>query len=172
MVDLTRTRTREQEPIDEGGYEYALRGRTEALQRGMNGQIVVRDSDREWELNRQGFLKFYLLGDKYPETALQDWWVFVHDVRKTSGKHRHQGGLVLFVLEGRGATEVNGEIIEWEKGDCVLLPLHPDGVEHVHYNRGTEPAKWIAFVHVPAFDFVASEMVQTDINPNFQNRAR
>jgi quercetin dioxygenase-like cupin family protein len=168
MVDLTRTRTREQEPSAEGAYDFALRNRREAMDRGMNGQVVVRDTDREWELNRQGFMKYHLMGTKYPETALNDWMVFVHDVRNTSGKHRHQGGLVLFILEGRGATEVNGEVIEWEKGDCVLLPLHPDGVDHVHYSRGTEPAKWVAFIHIPAWDFVASEMVQTAINPAFK----
>src|SRR5262249_36139547 len=106
MADLTRTRTREQEPVNEGGYEYSVRTTGEARERGLNGQVVVKDSDREWELNRQGFLKFYLLANKYPDTVLNDWWVFVHDVRKTSGKHRHQGGLVLFILEGRGATEV------------------------------------------------------------------
>ncbi len=168
MADLTRTRMREQEPAQESNYEFALRNRSEAMERGTNGKIVVKDSELEWELNRQGFLKYYLMGSKYPETALNDWMVFVHDVRHASGKHRHQGGLVLFILEGQGATEVNGEIIEWEKGDCVLLPLHPEGVDHVHFSRGTEPAKWLAFIHIPTWDYVASEMVQTRVNPSFK----
>lgn len=168
MADLTRTRSREQEATPEGNYDFALRNRAEFVARGTNGQIVIRDSEREWELNRQGFIKYFLMGTKYPEPALNDWMVFVHDVKKESGKHRHQGGLVLFILEGRGATEVNGEVIEWEKGDCVLLPLHPDGVDHKHFNRGNEPAKWLAFIHIPTWDHLASEMTQTEINPGFR----
>jgi mannose-6-phosphate isomerase-like protein (cupin superfamily) len=168
MVDLTRTKTREQEAAPASYYDIALKNRSDFVERGMNGQIVRRDSDIEFESGRQGVLKYYLMGTNIPEAALQDWMVFVHDVKKESGKHRHQGGLVLFILEGRGATEVNGEVIEWEKGDCVLLPLHPDGVDHKHFNRGAEPAKWLAFLHIPTWDNLASEMTQTEINPDFK----
>jgi len=73
-----------------------------------------------------------------------------------------------FIIEGRGATECNGEIIEWEKGDCVLLPFDPDGVEHAHYNYGSEPAKWLALIYWPLWDYVASELVQTRVNENFK----
>jgi len=168
MVDATRTRMRDPEPAAESNYGYCMRRTNENLQRGLNGQIVMKESELEWETNQQGFLKYYLMGDKNPAAALHDWQVFVHDIRKGSGKHRHQGGLVLFILEGQGATECNGEIIEWEKGDCVLLPLHPDGIEHAHYSRGTEPAKWLAFIHWPVWDYVASELVQTRVNTNFK----
>jgi quercetin dioxygenase-like cupin family protein len=168
MAEMTRTRTREPEPGKESNYEFCMRTTNENLERGLNGKIVMRESELDWETNRQGFLKYYLMGSKNPEAALHSWMVFVHDVRKGSGKHIHQGGLVLFILEGRGATECNGEIIEWEKGDCVLLPFHPDGVEHAHYNRGTEPAKWLAMIYFPIWDFVASEMTQTRVNENFR----
>lgn len=171
MSDLTRTKSREMEPAPGLGYDFALKSRAEFVELGMNGKILVRDTDRDWEINRQGSLKYYLMGIKFPETVLQDWMVFVHDVKKQSGKHRHQGGLVLFILEGRGATEVNGEIVEWEKGDCMLLPLHPDGVEHRHFNRGSEPAKWLAFIYMPTWNHLASEMTQTEINPGFQKQS-
>jgi len=172
MENLTRTKSREQEAAPMLNYDFSFKNRSDFVARGMNGQIVRKDSEIEWELNRQGFLKYYLMGTNIPGTALQDWMVFVHDVKKVSGKHRHQGGLVLFIIEGRGATEVNGEIIEWEKGDCVLLPLHPDGVDHKHFNRGSEPAKWLAFIHIPTFNHLAAEMTQTEINPDFLTSSR
>ena len=168
MADLTRTQTREQEACPGLKYDTAYKSRGDFVDHGMTGQIVVKDSDREWELSRQGFLKWYILEKEYPETVLNDWWVFIHDIKKQSGKHRHQGGLVLFIIEGRGATEVNGEIFEWEKGDCVLLPMHPDGIEHKHYNRGTEPAKWLAFIHIPTWNHVCSELTQIEISQAFQ----
>lgn len=167
MVDLTRTRTREQEAAPGLKYDVAYQKRGDFIEHGMTGQIVIRDSDREWELARQGYLKWYILEHEYPETVLNDWWVFVHDIKKVSGKHRHQGGLVLFIIEGRGATELNGELIEWEEGDCVLLPMHPEGCEHKHYNYGGEPAKWLAFIHIPSWDHVASELVQLEVNQDF-----
>ena len=164
MADVMRTGTKEREasPGLKYGYEYCYSQRGEFVERGKNGIVVIKDSDREWETSRQGCLKFYMLDRQYPGTVLTDWWVFVHDIKKQSGKHRHQGGLVLFVLEGKGATECNGEIIEWEEGDCILLPFHPDGIEHRHFNRGTEPAKWLAFIHLPTFDHVASELSQIE----------
>ncbi len=167
MAEEVRTREREREALPGGEYERALEEVAAFIERGKNGTITVKDDDREWELCRQGVVKFYLVKDEYPDTVLQDWFVFAHDIKKQSGKHRHQGGLVLFVLEGEGATEVNGEMIEWEEGDCILLPLHPDGVEHVHFNRGTGTAKWLAFIYEPTFNHVASELTQTAVYTGF-----
>lgn len=172
MVDATRTRTKEREAGPRLKYDYCYSQREEFAERGKNGVIVIKDSDREWETSRQGYLKFYLVDSQYPGTALTDWWVFVHDIKKQSGKHRHQGGLVLFVLEGKGATECNGEMIEWEEGDCILLPFHPDGIEHRHFNRGTEPAKWLAFIHLPTWNHVAAEMTQLEEMQSFRQDSR
>ena len=170
MADLTKTRSREQEASPGLKYDACYQKRADFVEHSMTGKIVIKDSDREWELSRQGYLKWYILEDEFPETVLNEWWVFVHDIKKESGKHRHQGGLVLFILEGRGATEVNDELIEWEKGDCVLLPMHPDRCVHKHYNYGGEPAKWLAFIYIPAWNHVASELVQLEINEDFQNQ--
>jgi mannose-6-phosphate isomerase-like protein (cupin superfamily) len=170
MADATRNRLREREPTPSLKYDLILGQREEFMQHAMTGQIVVREDEREWETNRQGFCKYILLDSNFPETVLQDWWVFLHDIRKQSGKHRHQGGLVIFVLEGEGATSVNGEMIDWETGDCLLLPFHPDGVDHQHFNRGNGTAKWLAFIHLPTWNHSASEMTQTQIGQEFKDK--
>ena len=169
MAEQEQERIRERETLPGAMYEWAYAQRGEFVERGKNGTIVVKSTDRDWEVNRQARAKLYLFSDYYPDTVLQDWWVFIHDVAKQSGKHRHQGGLVLFVIEGEGSTEVNGELIDWEEGDCILLPLHPEGIDHVHFNRGGEGAKaqWLAFIHLPTFDHVGSELTQTAINPTY-----
>ena len=168
MANQELERVRERETIPGASYERAYSRRAAFIELGKNGVVVIKESDRDWEIARQGHLKFYLLPWAYPETVLHNWYVFVHDVRKETGKHRHQGGLVLFVLSGQGATEVNGEVVEWEEGDCILLPLSPEGVEHVHFNRGETPAMWLAFIYRPMFDHVASELTQTKVSPQFQ----
>lgn len=168
MAEQEQTRIREREAIPGAVYEKCYAERASFIELGKNGSIVVKYTDRDWELCRQGNIKPYVMGDIYPDTVLQDWWVFVHDIRKQSGKHRHQGGLVLFVIAGEGATEVNGERIEWEEGDLILLPLHPEGIEHVHFNRGDGTAQWLAFIYLPTFNHVSSELTQAAIAPDYQ----
>ena len=170
MSEKQKVRTRERETVPGSKYEAIYDQRAEFVERQKNGTIVVHEADRDWEIARQGHLKFYLLPWAHPDTVLHEWFVFVHDVKKQSGKHRHQGGLVLFVIEGLGATEVNGELVEWEEGDCILLPLHPDGIEHVHFNRGSGDAKWLAFIYEPVFHHVASELTQTAVMDEFTQK--
>ena len=170
IADLTRTKSRELGPGPGLGYDHMYKYRGDFVEHQANGKIVIKDTDRNWELARQGYMKTYLLDKDFKDTALLDWWVFIHDIKKVSGKHRHQGGLALFIITGHGATEVNGEIIEWREGDCVMLPMDPRGLEHKHWNYGTEPAQWLAFVYLPFFDHVASELQQIEISPEFQAR--
>ena len=109
------------------------------------------------------------LGLNVPDTPLQDWIVFTHEIRTASGKHKHQGGLVIYVIEGKGYSEVDGERVDWEAGDVVLLPLRPGGVEHQHFNLDPDkPAVWIAFIRRAIQEFVASELQQTQVSKEFQ----
>jgi gentisate 1,2-dioxygenase len=76
---------------------------------------------------------------------------------------------VIYILEGEGWSEVDGERHDWEAGDLLLLPLKPGGVEHKHYNRYEDkPAKWIAFISGALFEWGASEMVQLENHPDFK----
>lgn len=167
MSERIGTRSREREPIKSMPYEKLMASREEYVQRQSTGVLLVKDSDREWELCRQGYVRFFLDTVTHPETALQDWCVFDFDVRKQSGTHRHQGGLVIMAIEGKGATEVDGELIEWEAGDLILLPIKPKGCTHRHFQRGDAPAKWLAFLYIPQWDHCGSEMTQVELNPEF-----
>src|SRR5262245_3953454 len=85
--------------------------------RAFSGRIVIRDEDQPWELSRQGRLKFFLCREADTGSALNDWEVFIHDIETHSGAHRHQGGLVIYAIEGSGWTEMDGVRVEWEAGD-------------------------------------------------------
>ena len=169
MADIERTRTREREPADKTPYDMFMRLRQEFHDRQSTGQIVVRLDDRERHTTRQGQLLYYLNSDIYKNTPLQDWRVFSHDLKTQSGKHRHQGGLVIYVITGKGYSVVDGERIDWQAGDLLLLPIKPGGVEHQHFNinPGSE-CRWIAFSYMPFFDHVASEFTQTEVSPLFK----
>ena len=112
--------------------------------------LVVHAKDRPSELGQQGFLKFLLVHAAYPDSPLEDWIVFEQDIVTKSGRHRHQGGVAIFVLEGTGYTVVDGVRHDWAAGDLVVLPLKPEGVEHQHFNTTPDGnAKWLAFIHIP-----------------------
>ena len=170
MAESERTRTRERETPALDSYEKQLRARKEFQDRQIMGPVVIRSTDREFQLTRQAHLKYYLDPTSFKDTPLQDWLVFINDVKKHSGKHRHQGGLVIYVIEGRGYSIVDDERVEWEAGDLLLLPIKPNGVVHQHFNHAPgEPCLWIAFIYMPIMDSVSMEMTQIEAMPEFRD---
>jgi gentisate 1,2-dioxygenase len=61
-----------------------------------------------------------------------------------SGKQRHQGNQVVYFLEGKGHTVLNGVSYPWEAGDFFMLPLRRDGVVFQHFNDS--PDQRVRFV--------------------------
>lgn len=168
MHDSERTREREREQPPLSSYELAIAHDKEFAERQRMGRVVLRLEDCPQQLTRQGLLRFYLSPFVIHDTPLRDWSVFTHEIRTKSGKHRHQGGIIIFVLDGKGHSVVDGERVDWEKGDLVLLPLRPDGVEHQHFNDDpAKPSTWMAFVHFPMRDFVASELTQLEVSGDY-----
>ena len=169
MAEIERTRERERPPLSDNPYERVMRQRAAMLERNKTGPIVVRKAERPLQQARQGKLRYYLEPITHPETPLQMWRVFTHEIKTKSGKHRHQGGLVIYVLEGKGYSIVEGERLDWEKGDLVLLPLHPNEVEHQHFNLDPEkPSVWCAFIHLPIQEYLASDLQQMENSPDFK----
>jgi hypothetical protein len=168
MAEIERTRVREKEAPVLGDYELAIKSMHENAERNLTGRVVCRLDDCKQTLTRQGRLRYYL-GFSITDTPLRDWVVFTHEIRTASGKHRHQGGLIIYVIEGAGYSVVDGERVDWEKGDLVLLPLREKGVEHQHFNVNPEkPAVWMAFIRRTLQDYVASEITQTEVSPEYK----
>jgi hypothetical protein len=167
-LDLERTRTPEPEAEPADCYEQCLRTRDAFVRRGYEAKVVIRSEDRPWQMTRQARLKFMLMPQMFDDSVLSEWWVFLEDIHTHSGKHRHQGGLVIFVLEGRGHTVVDGVRHDWEAGDLILLPLKPDGVEHQHFNADPQAGcRWLAFVYTPYWNLTAAEMAQVEVSPDW-----
>ncbi|HEY7064588.1 MAG TPA: cupin domain-containing protein [Chloroflexota bacterium] len=169
MAQANRMRVREREPGPRDTYEESVRYLLELRERAFKGQVVIKGREQAWEQSRQGRLRYYICRETNTPAAVLNWNVFIHDIHTHSGKHRHQGGLVIYVLEGEGYTEVNGERIEWEAGDLLLLPIVPGGVEHKHFNRKPgQNAKWIAFIYRPYGDETGSYLEQKEVSPDFR----
>ncbi len=168
-IEKTGIREREREAAPGDVYEMVLYQRKKFVEHQLMGKVLVRDRDRDWEITQQGRLKYYLQPHTFKDPVLVDWQVFKHDVRIHSGKHTHQGGLVIFVLEGKGYTTIGGVRYDWEAGDLILLPTQPGGVEHQHFNLDPgKPCKWIAFIYWPYWDALGSEMTQGELSPDYK----
>lgn len=170
MAERVKVREREKESTLSDTYEMVLYQRRKFAEQQMTGKVVIRDSDREWEACKNGRVKYFLQPFSFDDHALRDWFVFAHDIRKHSGMHKHQGGsVVIYVIEGKGYTVVDGARYDWEEGDLLLLPHKPGGVEHQHFN--SEPGKgckWIAFIYLPYHNMLASVTTQLELSPEYR----
>ncbi len=166
--EITRSKEAEAKTVNlyEGNMAYYA-----ARRAIVEGKVVIKGKELPWETTRQAILKFYLHHD-VKDAAVADWLFFLQDIRNISGKHRHQGGLCLYVVEGTGWTTVDGVRHDWEEGDLILLPVKPEGVVHQHFNAhpGT-PCKWLAMIYLPFVNSFGAELEQKENAPDYKGHA-
>ncbi|HBA39376.1 MAG: hypothetical protein A2W10_05745 [Deltaproteobacteria bacterium RBG_16_55_12] len=138
--------------------------RDEYRRQSETGLKVVCGPDLPWERNRQGIMKWYLHPGKR-DTAIRSLVVYVQEIPPggKSGRQRCPGGLVYYVLDGRGAVDVDGTRYQWEQGDCIALPLKNFGVEYQFFNLdGQNPARYLTVT--PNF----FEVLGVDLGSSFE----
>ena len=150
---MEKEKVKEREPAQIGGgedYENMLKIRAAKRDRARTGKIVIKGKALPWRQSRMGYTKRYLDWHGEGDTAAENWTVFIKDMKIHSGKHRHQGGIQLFVVEGEGYTVVDGEKVNWEKWDLIVFPVKPNGCEHQHFSKVPgQSAQWMAFRYHP-----------------------
>jgi hypothetical protein len=169
-MERVETRTREPGTEEFANYAALYRARDAFVKGQYTKPLVIKaPKPGDYELCPQGLAHWYMNPDLRPdEFPLRDWYAFIHDIRGVSGRHRHQGGLILFVFEGVGYTTMNGVRYDWKAGDMILMPLLPEGIEHQHFNlRPDGNSKWLAFIHVPTWNDVGSELTQVALDPEW-----
>ena len=170
MVERVMERGREPEP-KELAYEQTMKWNAEQRRKRLEGKVVVRGQDNPFEQNRMGLVKFYSYPQVWDSLAAPDWMIAIHSVRRHSGKHCHQGGLILFILEGKGYSVVDGVRYDWEEGDCIILPVKPEGCEHQHFNANPDPEQpgtFIAFIFYPMKNAMGNVLEQRADSPDWQ----
>lgn len=162
---MERERIRDLESVGNSLAEQGKRHYQAWADRQKSGKLLMRFEDYEYQQSRQGFSKFYL-SPVVDDTALNTWAVFEHLIKRQSGRHNHQGGIIIYVIEGEGATEVNGEILDWKAGDLLLLPIQPGGCTHQHWNKDTSKScRWIAFRDLLIGPYIANTINQISDAP-------
>lgn len=155
-------------PQDFNFYDAILQKMADRQLRSVSGSVVIKRQELEPSLTRNGKYWVYVhdVLEDYYDVAITDWRIFAHEIHKHTGRHTHQGGIVLYVTKGSGYTEVAGEKKHWKAGDLLLLPILPGGVEHKHWNDSTEePAEWVAFRFIPFMDALGAELKHQEDSP-------
>jgi len=116
---------------------------------------VVRLSELPVENNQQGLMRWYM-HPSITDTVLSTLAIYRQDIPpgSRSGRLKFQGGQILFIVEGRGHTMLDGGKHAWEAGDVVNLPCKRDGIVVQHFND--DPTKPAAFLAVEPNLFAAT----------------
>ncbi|WP_100403707.1 cupin domain-containing protein [Bacillus sp. FJAT-42315] len=86
-------------------------------------------------------------GDAYGTSSTMNVVVQIFKPGEHNKPHRHTNVALNFVFQGKGFSIVDGEKIEWEKGDLFLAPPWSS---HEHCNTSeTEDAIFFTFQDVP-----------------------
>src|ERR1700733_14753649 len=101
---------------------FDLRDKQRAEKRG--GIQVIKGARLPVEVNRQGLMRWY----QHPEindTVLSTLLVFQQEIPpgSRSGRMKFGGNQVMYILEGKGYTLIDGVRHDWAVGDVVNLPM-------------------------------------------------
>jgi hypothetical protein len=138
---------------------------------------VVRLSELPLENNEQGLMRWYL-HPAIMDTVLSTLSIYRQEIPpgSRSGRLKFQGGQVLFIVEGRGHTMLDGVKHAWEAGDVVSLPCKRDGIVVQHFND--DPAKTAVLLAVEPNLFAATGVDrgcgfhQMEQSPDYKRPAR
>ena len=116
---------------------------------------VVRLSELPLENNQQGLMRWYL-HLAITDTLLSTLAIYRQEIppASRSGRLKFQGGQIMFIIEGRGHTLLDGVRHAWEAGDVLNLPTRRDGIVIQHFNE--DPAKPAIFLAVEPNLFAAT----------------
>ncbi len=167
MVEKVTQREKEVEASQHLVYEIMMKENEERNKRMRSGRKVVKGSSLPFQLSRQGTIRHYT-SDSIKDTASDKWSIFVHEVKTHSGKHKHQGGLNIFVLKGSGYTTMDDVRYDWDAGDLICLPVKKGGVVHQHFNKDNKPSRWLAFINNHIIEMMGRFVEQKEVSPYWQ----
>jgi hypothetical protein len=104
-----------------------------------SGVQVVKGSRIPLESNRQGLMRWYM-HPEIKDTVLSTFLFFQQEIPpgSRSGRIKFQGNQVMYILEGRGYTLLDGVRHDWKAGDVLNLPIKKDGIVVQHFNADPE----------------------------------
>lgn len=139
--------------------------------RRLAGQSLLTREGAKLETNPMGIMRWYL----HPELeGASTKSLYCHELEipagSKTGRLRCQGGVLHYVLDGAGYTDLDGVRHEWCAGDVIAIPIKELGVAYQHFNTGPEAVRML--VVRPNFDSALGpeagvEMTMLEDSPEF-----
>lgn len=132
-------------------FEQTLDSAAAERRRRLRAANLISRDDAVAESNPMGSMRWYLHPalDRPSTHSL-----YFHELEIPAGGHsgrlRCQGGVIHYVLEGTGHTELDGTRHDWAAGDVIALPIREAGITYQHFSAGPGPARLL--VAWPNFD--------------------
>ena len=145
-VDSLPPRPRQLRPIS-GDDPYARR--TQRLARQWEGtetaRLITRFEDVRGVVTKRGGRSTFLV-DKSIGYHTAGLSAVMHELAPSlyQSRHRHGGEAWLYVISGRGHTEMDGESYSWEAGDLIVVD---HWAWHQHFNDDTQRTARLVRVH-------------------------
>ncbi len=116
--------------------------RNQQRERIAKARWIVREQDQLLECNRMGYYRWYVHPD-FDDVVMRHILFWVHEIPpgSRSGKQKHQGGRIHFVVQGEGYSIVDGKRYDWVPGDLLMLPIKSGGCTCQHFNSGSQTAR-------------------------------
>ena len=113
--------------------------RDEQREQRKDGVQVVKGAKLPLELNRQGLMRWYM-HPEITDTVLSTFMFYQQEIPpgSRSGLLKFQGNAVMYVLEGRGYTLLDGVRHEWRTHDVLNFPIKKSGIVIQHVNLDAE----------------------------------
>ena len=96
---------------------------------------IVKRASLPAEKNDLGLMRWYM-HPSLPKLALSTLLFYELEIPpgSRSGRLKFQGGQVIFIVDGKGHTVIDGVKHHWEAGDVLNLPLRRHGIIVQHFN--------------------------------------
>ncbi|MBI4289126.1 MAG: cupin domain-containing protein [Chloroflexi bacterium] len=120
---------------------------------------VIREKDQPMELNRMGYYRWYVHPD-FTDIAVKHILFWVHEIPpgSRSGKQKHQGGRLHFVLQGKGYTILDGKRCDWGPEDLIVTPINAGGCVFQHFNTDPEHPVKLAVAEPNWYDIMGVDL--------------
>ena len=115
----------------------------ERERRRAGASLLTREATT-FETNPMGIMRWYL-HPALEGTSTQS--LYCHELEipagSRTGRLQCQGGILHYVLEGEGYTDLDGVQHTWTTGDVIAIPIKEHGVTYQHVSTGAQPARML-----------------------------
>lgn len=129
-------------------YDRVMQLAEESRRRAQSGPVVIHTRDLKFEQTR-GRRRAFISEPQVLGSMVQTMALFIAEIAPGghTNRHRHFNEAMIYILQGRGHSLINGQRYDWAETDVVSVPLYE---WHQHFNDDPErPVRYLGITNMP-----------------------